>query len=537
MAFAHIVELSMRIPVIYNDNTEDCVPDMLLERLLSSNSIKLFYRFSEGWVKVGAGALRGKGGYYSGPDRRSFKEREKAGLKLDDHWRGGELSQYREQLDELVKERTADLQAELARRRQTEDALRQSELRFRNLVETTNDLIWETDKSLAFSYVSPQVEKLLGFGQDDCIGKTVFDLMPPEEAARTHNILRSVVTKKIPFYSQDHIVRHKNGHVLTFECSAVPIFDVKGRFGGYRGISREISGRKKSEGEYFTRKKLESVGVLAGGIAHDFNNLLQVILGNISLAKELATSDGQIISLLEQAENASRWASDVTKRLITFSSGGAPVKEIISIAGVIKDAAILTLSGSNVKCEFEIAGDLRPVEADEGQIRQVINNIVRNGQEAMGENGILYIRAENIKADTGLDPSLAAGRYIRISIKDNGIGIPEENLCKVCDPYFTTKEMGARKGEGLGLAVCHSIIKNHKGAIHVESREGAGSVFIIYLPASPRHRGLRGRAAEKLRRDDGRGVVMNDKKNVLNSKSALKGSLRSRKTSGNSPGR
>ena len=506
MAFTPIVEFSMRIPVIYHDNTEDCVPDMLLERLLSSNRIKLFYRFSEGWITVGDGAVRGRGGYYNGPDRRAIKERAKSsGPKLGDHRRSGELRQYREHLNELAKERAADLQAEISRHRQKEDALRQSELRFRNLVETTSDLIWETDEHLAFSYVSPQVEKLLGIRQNDCIGKTPFALMSPEEAGRMHDILRPAVRKKIPFYSLEHIVRHKNGHVLTLECSAVPIFDAEGRFGGYRGISRDISERKKSEEEYFTIKKLESVGVLAGGIAHDFNNLLQVILGNISLAKELTTSDEQIISLLKHAETASRQASDVTKRLITFSQGGAPVKETVSIAGLIEDAALFTLSGSNVKCEFEIAGDLWPVEADEGQIRQVINNIVRNGQEAMREGGILSIRAENMEADTELDLSLAAGRYIRISIKDNGMGIPEENLCKVFDPYFTTKEMGARKGEGLGLAVCHSIIKNHKGAIHVESRAGAGSTFFIYLPAAPRHRRLRGRASAKMPVKRGKG--------------------------------
>jgi signal transduction histidine kinase len=315
--------------------------------------------------------------------------------------------------------------------------------------------------------------------------------MPPEDAKGMLDALQPVFAERAPFYSLRHTVRHREGHLLTLECSAVPIFDREGRFGGYRGISRDVTERKKMEMELLKAKKLESVGFLAGGIAHDFNNLLQVILGNISLAKEFETSDERIRQLLERAETASLQASDLTKRLITFSKGGTPIKETVYIGDLIRDTVLSTLSSPKVTCEFNIADDLWPVAADKGQIRQVIGNIVLNAQEAMPEGGILTILAENSEVCAEQDLSLAAGWYIKISIKDSGIGIPKENLARMFDPYFTTKEVGPQKGKGLGLAIAYSIIKKHDGLITVESQVGEGTTFFIYLPAPAKRNAVR----------------------------------------------
>jgi signal transduction histidine kinase len=237
------------------------------------------------------------------------------------------------------------------------------------------------------------------------------------------------------------------------------------------------------EEELLKAQKIESIGILAGGIAHDFNNLLTAILGNISLAHMDINPDDKTYKMLADAEEASLRAKDLANQLITFSKGGMPVKDKVYPDKLIKDSADFTLRGSNVTCELSIPEDLWPVELDVGLMRQAINNLLQNAKEAMSGRGIIKIRAENVtvKEEEGL--WLGEDRYIKISIADQGEGIPKENLQKIFDPYFTTKEMGSQKGMGLGLAVCYSIIKNHNGFIGVESQVETGTTFYIYLPA------------------------------------------------------
>jgi nitrogen-specific signal transduction histidine kinase/CheY-like chemotaxis protein len=230
-------------------------------------------------------------------------------------------------------------------------------------------------------------------------------------------------------------------------------------------------------------EKIESVGVLAGGIAHDFNNLLTAILGNISLAKMETDPGAEAFKVLSQAEKASLRAKDLTQQLLTFSKGGAPIKKVASIIPLLRDCVPLAARGPHLRYEFSLADDLWPVEIDEGQIGQVIQNVVINAGEAMPGGGTIQIRGENVmvekeKSRQGL--SLVMGKYVKISIEDGGVGISEENLSKMFDPYFTTKS----NGSGLGLATTYSIIKKHGGYIEVESQIGVGTTFHIYLPAS-----------------------------------------------------
>lgn len=244
-----------------------------------------------------------------------------------------------------------------------------------------------------------------------------------------------------------------------------------------------FAARKNLEEELFKAKKFEAVGILAAGIAHDFNNLLTPILGNISLAKMNLDPNSKIYDNLDRAERTSMMARDLVQRFMILAKGIESVKKIIPVAGLIRDAANSALS-PNVVCEFNIAGDIRDVEADSGQIFQAIHNIVMNACEAMPEGGTVSITAENTIVGERDGIPLAEGAYVKISVKDNGIGIPEENLSKIFDPYFTTKEMDNRKGTGLGLATAYAILKKHRGHISVESKVGAGTVFHIYLPAA-----------------------------------------------------
>ncbi|MBU0569059.1 response regulator [bacterium] len=266
--------------------------------------------------------------------------------------------------------------------------------------------------------------------------------------------------------------------------------------------------RRKMEEEIQKIQKLESVGVLAGGIAHDFNNILSAILTNIQIAKMQKRED--ISKHLEKVEKAIYRATNLTHQLLTFAKGGAPIKKLGSVIGLLQETAIFVLHGSNVTCEFSIAGDLWPVECDKSQISQAINNFIINAREAMPEGGTVVISAKNLLVEKGKDLPVEEGKYIEISIKDEGIGIPKENIHKIFDPFFTTKH----KGDGLGLASAYSIIKNHDGYIKAESKLGVGTTFNVYLPAREERIAIRGKEVEEIPCGQGRILLMDDEEIV-----------------------
>jgi signal transduction histidine kinase len=230
-------------------------------------------------------------------------------------------------------------------------------------------------------------------------------------------------------------------------------------------------------------EKLESVGILAGGIAHDFNNILTAILGNISLAKVGFDPADKKYQLLTNSEHACLIAKSLSNKLITFSSGGTPMKQPASVEEVMRKALASSCDDHSIRYAVSIAGDLWSVEFDTQQMSEVFHHLILNAQEAMPQGGVITVSAENVLLDAQNPTPLPEGRYIKISIQDQGMGIPKKNLAKIFDPYFTTKQMGAVKGLGLGLAICYSVIRKHGGHISVESELGAGSTFHIYLPA------------------------------------------------------
>ncbi|MGB6067036.1 MAG: ATP-binding protein [Desulfomonilaceae bacterium] len=253
-----------------------------------------------------------------------------------------------------------------------------------------------------------------------------------------------------------------------------------GQLIGLWWLKRDISEKRRIEEEILKAQKLESLGVLAGGIAHDFNNLLTAILGNISLGLTNSSLTETSNRRFEAAVKAAKRAQDLTHQLLTFSKGGAPVKSNSSVSQLLRECANFVLSGSAVRCECHVPENLWSVEMDEGQISQVVNNLVINAFDAMPHGGSVLIRAKNIHVAKDQGYPLKEGKYVRVSVADQGEGIPPENMSKIFDPYFTTKKTGT----GLGLATSYSIIKRHGGLLAVRSKVGVGTMFHFFLPAA-----------------------------------------------------
>ncbi|MBA4374541.1 MAG: hypothetical protein C0402_16950 [Thermodesulfovibrio sp.] len=362
-----------------------------------------------------------------------------------------------------------------------------------NIITSMNDMLMVVSPAGVINKVNRAALDLLGYAEGELLGKPIESILTcegqdQEKSASGESLceliergsLRNLETfyisrdgRKIPVLFSGSVMRDSGGNALGMVCMALDLTK--------RKETEDALKKAKIEEERLKTQKLESIGTLAGGIAHDFNNLLQGVFGYISMAKMTIDQKEKSLSMLDQAEKALNLSVNLTTQLLTFSKGGKPVKKLIRIEPIIKNAAKFALSGSHTDYRLETASDLCPVEADEGQLSQVIQNIVLNANEAMADGGIVRISLANVDIARGMIASLPeGGRFVRIDIRDSGTGIPEQSLSKIFDPYFTTK----KKGSGLGLATSYSIIKNHGGLIEVKSEPNTGTTFVIYLPAS-----------------------------------------------------
>lgn len=327
-------------------------------------------------------------------------------------------------------------------------------------------------------------QSLTGWHQEEAAGKPlndVFQIVNKNKSADEENIVQKVIeSRQVIELSDNYMLKSRDNREYLIADSAAPIFNRASEVMGVVIVFRDVTNEKRIEEELERARKIESIGVLAGGIAHDFNNILMAITGNISMAKMLTDPESKVQLRLDDAEKACLRATGLTQQLITFSKGGAPIMRTASIRQLLEDSAGFVLRGSNVKCEFSIPEGLHPCVIDDAQISQVVNNLIINADQAMPEGGTITVSAENCTVDKNDSLPLKDGSYVKITIQDNGVGIAPENLNKIFDPYFSTKE----KGSGLGLASSYSIIKKHGGFIGVDSKVGSGSTFTIYLPAS-----------------------------------------------------
>jgi signal transduction histidine kinase len=303
------------------------------------------------------------------------------------------------------------------------------------------------------------------------------------------------------FFITDRIIKWPDGRDVRFELAV------------------DITDRKHYEAYRHQIQKMEAIGTLAGGIAHDFNNLLTAILGNIELIRAESPPNRWLYDNLSEAKKACIQARGLVQRFLSFSTSGEPDKKIASIVECLKDASMLSLSGSNVDFEISAPDTLWLVEFDLGQMNQAFNNLIVNAKEAMPEGGVINISAGNVDVDSTTPISglpLSRGKYVKIAIKDHGVGIPEEYLPKIFDAYFSTKKRGPKKGMGLGLTTVHDIISKHGGYAYAESDKGAGTTLFIYLPASEKETIEKKLGEEKPLVGKGRILVMDDEKLVRN---------------------
>ena len=413
-------------------------------------------------------------------DFKDITERKKAEKELEKH---------RFHLEKLIKERTVELtnaneqlHREIEERIRAQKDLKESEIKYSTLVEQAKDWVVIIQDGIC-KFSNKAIKGLLGYTVEEMIEKPLSDIIISEcKDLDTQKSKPCCITSGKVNLACETKMKHKDGRIIDLEAST-GIIQYNGK-PSTLGIIRNVTERKKMEEELQKLEKLEAVGLLAGGIAHDFNNLLTAIIGNLSLAELYIKPEDKAYKTLASAKKASKHASQLTQQLLTFSKGGVPIKETASISELIEDTASFALRGSNVRCEYSIPEDLWLVEIDKGQISQVINNLVMNANHAMPKGGVIGIDAENVLSGAYIGLSLKEGKYIKISVKDEGIGIPVKYLPKIFDPYFTTKE----DGNGLGLATCYSIINKHGGYITVESEMGVGTTFYIYLPASEQKR-------------------------------------------------
>lgn len=315
----------------------------------------------------------------------------------------------------------------------------------------------------------------LDISPEEAIGKCCYQLIGRNEPCRPCATAKAIETKK-----PAHVERYFDGLKLWLDCRSYPVLDDKGTILYIVEHLRDITSRKTMEAEALRAQKLESLGTLAGGIAHDFNNILTAILGNISCARMELAADSETTRDLAEAERACLQAKNLTQQLLTFSRGGQPVKNSLRAENLVREATKLALSGSNCRAEFSFAPGLWTIEADPGQLHQAISNIVLNAAQAMPQGGTILVSAVNTTIDEESESALPPGNYVEVAIRDEGSGIPPQYLEKVFDPYFTTRPTGT----GLGLATAYSIVKNHGGALGLESSEGNGTTAFLHFPAT-----------------------------------------------------
>lgn len=377
----------------------------------------------------------------------------------------GELADAFNKMSEDLKSSTVSI-----------EVLQAEQKRFEDIAKSSGDWVWEVDKEGKYIYTSPVAEQILGYRKEDLSGKHFYDLIVPEEREETKKAMFELFRQKTAFKSQEHQLIRKDGKLITLEVTALPVLDASAELTGYRGVSRDITERKKVE----ISQRLAKLGSMVSDMAHEVNNPLQIVSGRAQLAMMESPENEEIVHDLKIIQDQCARAKDIIQRMLKFSRPSKGLFEpgdINATIGFVVHLLEHQFSLYNISIEKDYEEDLPKVNMDEKQMHEVFMNLLKNAADAMPEGGKISIRT--FKGD----------KNVRVEVKDTGEGISEEDLKKIFDPFFTTKETGT----GLGLSVCYGIIKNHEGALKFTSTQGEGTTAKIVLPAwTPPKEALRG---------------------------------------------
>jgi PAS domain S-box-containing protein len=360
-----------------------------------------------------------------------------------------------------------------------EEALRASEEQFRAVSENAFNAVCIVNEAGKFVWVNEAMARLGGYSREQILKADSFAVFLAEESKESvlSNFMKFVRGEPYEGHYEFCVIR-ADGEKRTWEKFMSHITDRLGRRNLVINMM-DITERKRMEEALRNTQRLESLAVLAGGIAHDFNNLLGGIFGYMDMAHDASTEE-KVRTFLAKGVKSMNRARDLTRQLLTFAKGGEPVRKQAALFPFLQETVLFALSGSNITSCFDVAKDLSCCNYDSNQIGQVIDNLIINAKQAMPQGGQITVTASNVSFRDLEHPPLLPGQYVRLSVRDTGVGIPKELQARIFDPFFTTKE----KGHGLGLAICYSIIKRHGGLIEVESEPGKGTAFHVFLPAT-----------------------------------------------------
>jgi two-component system cell cycle sensor histidine kinase/response regulator CckA len=364
-------------------------------------------------------------------------------------------------------------------------------------VEHTAESIIVTDPAGKIQYVNPAFEKITGYARDEVIGNDI-GMLDSGQQSKTFFSSIIEILQRGEIWQGRLVNKRSDNSLYETEATVSPIKNKAGKITNYVSVQRDVSHEVRLERQLRQAQKMEAIGTLAGGIAHDFNNLLMGIQGNISLSLLDIEPDSPYLKNLKKIEQYIQNGVDLTKQLLGFARGGKYEISLLSLNELLEEQNLM-FSRTNKEILFknEFKPDLWKVAADRGQIEQVLMNLYLNALHAMPDGGTLTTRTANVAIDKDqYSPYyVKAGKYIRVSIEDTGVGMDEDTQQRIFDPFFTTKEMG--RGTGLGLASVYGIVKNHGGFINVFSKKEQGTRFEIYLPSTDKTVPVKEKVVEK----------------------------------------
>ncbi len=367
-------------------------------------------------------------------------------------------------------------------KRIAEEKLKESEKRFRTIFESAQDAIFLKDADLKYILVNPAMERLYKTKSDAFRGRTDEELFSGPNAPKSKVMEKRVLQGEI--IEEELKIHGKSTQI--FHTIKVPLTGGSGKVSGICGFARDITSTKQLEAQLLQAQKMEAIGTLAGGISHDFNNLLQAILGYSQMLLMDEKKNSPDYPKLKEIEQAALRASELTAQLLTFSRKVEIHPRPVDLNQVVRQVEKLLKRTipKMIDIELQLTHPVLTVNADPGQVEQVLLNIGVNARDAMPEGGRMIIKTTNVTAENTLHklhPRDTISEYVMLSVTDNGQGMTEEILDRIFEPFYTTKESG--KGTGLGLAMAYGIIQNHDGQIFCDSRPGEGTSFCIYFPA------------------------------------------------------